>query len=124
MKAAKLRPGRTGRIAEIYRSLEEADRRTLLAFAEFLAARPAPPERPGERLEPEPIERPVRESVVAAIKRLAHSYYMLDRGAMLNETSSLMSAHVLGGRPANEVIDELESLFQRHYVQYCEEREA
>jgi hypothetical protein len=43
--------------------------------------------------------RPSQESVVAAIKRLSKTYEMLDRGPMLNETSALMSAHVLQGRP-------------------------
>ena len=74
-------------------------------------------------LEPERIPRPKEESVVGAIKRLSHSYFMLDRSAMLNDTSSLMGAHVLQGRPASEVIDELEALFARHYVKYREKQE-
>jgi hypothetical protein len=37
---------------------------------------------------------------------------------MLNETSSLMAAHVLNGRPARDVIDDLEALFARHYDAY------
>jgi hypothetical protein len=43
---------------------------------------------------------------------------MLDRGPMLHETSALMSAHVLQGRDAAEVIDALEALFGRHYQDY------
>jgi hypothetical protein len=40
---------------------------------------------------------------------------MLDPGAMLNETSALMAAHVLQGRDAGAVIDDLERLFLAHY---------
>jgi hypothetical protein len=36
---------------------------------------------------------------------------------MLNETSGLMTEHLMQGRPAPEVIDELEALFRRHYQQ-------
>lgn len=61
------------------------------------------------------IPRPEEESVVAAIKRLSESYHMLERSALLTETSSLMTAHVMHGRTADEVIDDLEALFQRHY---------
>jgi hypothetical protein len=115
--------GGAGKLADIYRSLDEESQRTLMAFAEFLTARAGPPVR--ARLEePVSLPRPARESVVGAIKRLSRTYYMLDRGAMLNETSSLMGAHVLHGRPASEIIDELETLFQRHYEKYRQERRA
>ena len=46
---------------------------------------------------------------------------MLDRSRMLNETSSLMTQHVIHGRAAGEVIDELEQLFRRHYERFREE---
>lgn len=107
------------RLKAIFRGLGADDRTLLLAFAELLDSR-----RSGARLatgdrnpppEPSLKPRPTGESVVAAIRRLSQSYSMLDRGAMLNETSALMSAHVLHGRTAPEVIDELEVLFARHY---------
>jgi hypothetical protein len=75
-------------------------------------------------LEPRAVSRPTKESVVGAIKRLSHSYHMLDRGAMLHETSTLMAAQVLHGRPAPEVIDELEDLFARCYADYRDRRET
>ena len=53
--------------------------------------------------------------MIAAIRRLSATYSMLDRGAMLNETSALMSAHVLQGQGATQTIDALEALFVRHY---------
>ncbi len=117
-------PRRDGahRLGEIYRSLDEGRRRTLLAFGEFLAAQG---DDGAAVLElPEPLPRPASESVVGAIRRLSRTYHMLDRSNMLNETSSLMAAHVIKGRPAPEVIDELEALFGRHYAQYREERET
>jgi len=43
---------------------------------------------------------------------------MLDKAPMLHETSALMSAHILQGRPAQEVIDGLESLFSGHYERH------
>ncbi|AFL74104.1 hypothetical protein [Thiocystis violascens] len=108
------------RLAKLFQGLSATDRQTLLAFADFLAQR-AQPERLGEEKEPrEPraLPRPDTESVVGAIKRLSHTYDMLDRGPLLNETSALMSAHVLQGRGAMQVIDELEALFARHYQDY------
>jgi hypothetical protein len=62
--------------------------------------------------------RPAEESVVAAIKRLRRTYPMLDGGSLLNETSALMAAHVLQGRPAAEVIDALEALFSARFDAY------
>jgi hypothetical protein len=107
------------RLVRSFRALADAERDILLAFAEFLVQRgEAKPERHQGPRDPAPMPRPSEESVVAAIKRLSKTYEMLDRGPMLNETSALMSAHVLQGRAANEVIDELEALFARHYREY------
>jgi hypothetical protein len=101
--------------------MDERDRETLLALAEFLGSRGSPPESAGPK-EPKPEPRPPGESVVGAIKRLSRTYYMLDRSAMLNETSSLMAAHVVNGRPAAEVVGELEAMFERYYSKYRDER--
>jgi len=117
--------GRDGerQLVKCYRALEPADQDTLLAFGEFLASRDT-----GHRqeasvpLELAPVPRPQEESVVGAIKRLSRQYYMLDRSAMLNDTSALMGAHVLQGRPVGAVIDELEALFARHYAEYRAEQ--
>jgi len=49
---------------------------------------------------------------------------MLDRAELLNETSSLMASHVLGGKDAHDVIDEIEALFARHYSRYLQDRET
>lgn len=110
------------RLLELFARLSEAQRRTLLEFAEFLAARSAEesPEEPGEASrppvpEPEPIPRPDEETVVAAIRRLSRSYHMLDKKDVLHQASALMAQHIMQGRDAVEVIDELEVVFRRHY---------
>ena len=106
------------RLARLYRSLEPADRRTLVAFAEFLAHGRPSETAPEPVQEPNRAPRPEEETVIAAIRRLSLSYSMLDREPMLHETSALMTAHVMKGRGSAEVIDELESLFERHYQDY------
>jgi len=112
--------------------LGPSDRSAVLAFAEFLnqragqwggASRSVPPAtaEPREQApappveEPADIPRPENESVVAAVKRLSRTYPMLEKREMLNETSALVAQHVMQGRDAMEVIDELEIIFQRRY---------
>lgn len=109
------------RLAQLFQTLPPAERATLLAFADFLAQRSAPPDSDAETLPrpPQPLVRPEIESVVGAIKRLSQTYDMLDRSLLLHETSALMSAHVLRGQTAVSVIDELEALFSLHYQSYC-----
>jgi hypothetical protein len=53
--------------------------------------------------------------VVAAMKRLRETYHMLDHSKMLHEASGLMAQHLVQGRPAPEVIDELEQMFLRYF---------
>jgi len=110
------------RLLNLFDKLASPDRDTLMAFAEFLAARVSDDEGAEESVpaQPKAIERPETESVVAAIRRLSETYHMLDRQDMLNDTASLMGAHVMQGRPASDVIDELESVFQSHYHRYLE----
>ena len=106
-------------LLKLFAELDEAGRQQLLVYAEFLLSRRnhlEPTDQTSEAIaEPEPIERPADETVIGAIKRLSKSYSMLSKDAILHETSDLMTAHVLKGRPAVEVIDELEVLFARHY---------
>ena len=104
------------RLREILGELPEAQARALLEYAEFLAARYSGPK---EITAPLDIPRPQKESVVKAIKRLGATYPMVDRAKMLNETSVLMTQHVISGREAAEVIDELEILFRRHYEKHA-----
>ncbi|MFN7085789.1 MAG: hypothetical protein ACK4N4_04070 [Burkholderiales bacterium] len=109
--------GERERLLELFEALDERRRQTLIEFAEFLMSRAA---RDGDAESvatsaPQPIARPAAETVVMAIKRLTRTYPMLDRRKLLGETSEYVAQHALGGRPATEVIDELEALFARHY---------
>lgn len=110
------------KLLDLFASLDQQNRNSLLAFAEFLAGRAqttamdeATQALPAEL---KPIPRPESESVVKAIKRLSATYHMLRREDLLDETSSLMTAHVMRGRDAVLVINDLEMLFERHYLQY------
>jgi hypothetical protein len=109
-------------LLRLFGELDTQDQASLLAFAEFLASRSSEEEADLEQeptpLQPKPIPRPAKESVVKAIKRLSSSYYMLERDKMLDDTSSLMTAHVIQGRSAHSVIDDLEELFELHYQRY------
>lgn len=99
------------RLLAVYQRLPDPARAQLLEFAEFLVARH------GARTvcAPRAIPRPDEETVIAAVKRLSVTYPMVERDKVLYETSALVSAHLLQGRPTEEVIDALERLFQRHY---------
>ena len=103
------------RLQEIFSGLTPAAAEQLLEFAEFLYARHAAVVVAAPLL-PQEIPRPAQESVIKAIKRLAATYPMLDRGKMLHETSALMTQHVVQGRDAVAVIDDLEALFRQHYA--------
>ncbi|MCB1772109.1 MAG: Crp/Fnr family transcriptional regulator [Gammaproteobacteria bacterium] len=112
-------PAAEQRLLKLYRSLADEDRRGLVAFAEFLNQRG---ERAGDdtgesKIPAEPLEipRPDAETVISAIRRLVATYPMLNRDELLHDTSELMTAHVLQGRAADTVIDELEVVFRRKF---------
>ncbi len=100
-------------LLELFRRISPEDRKTLQDFASFLASRNA--DQPTVVSEPLDIPRPETESVVGALKRLSATYPMLDKAKMLHESSTLMSQHVMQGREAGEVIDDLEAVFRRYY---------
>lgn len=112
-------------LADLFAGLDEGSQASLLAFAEFLASRnsvPASaPERPPANVpEPENIERPADESIVAALKRLAKTYPMLDKTEMLGATSDMVATHIMQGTDAALVIDQLEAVFADRYRQLQE----
>lgn len=109
------------RLLDLFDRLPEDAREQLTVFAEFLVQRagaeggPLGQPRHAVPQQPADIARPDSESVVAAIRRLSATFPMLDREPLLHDTSALMTAHIMQGRPAVEVIDELELVFRRHY---------
>ncbi len=115
VQKSKARPEK--RLLELFNGLPEAEQKSLLDFAEFLIERAGPMASP-HPTEPLDIPRPEGESVVAAMKRLRETYPMIDHSKMLHEASGLMGEHMMQGRPAPEVIDEMESMFVRYYKKH------
>ena len=111
------------RLRELFRRLNERDQETLLRFADFLVSSAIADNPMTEFPEPEPIARPEQESVVKAIKRLTATYPMINKDKLLHQTSDLMAAHLINGRSAVDVIDELEQMFIKHYEQLKSEFE-
>jgi hypothetical protein len=101
------------KLLNLYRDLPKVARSNLLDFAAFLAERYPPQTQVVQ--EPLEIPRPTEESVIAAVKRLAATYPMLNKDTMLHDTSGLVTQHLVQGRDAMEVIDELEELFRQRY---------
>jgi len=107
-------------LTAFFRQLTADDQLTLLRFAEFLAGHSSPgvvavSREPVVVPEPEAIERPAGESVVAALKRLSKTYPMLDKTEMLSATSDLVAANIMQGTDAVEVVDQLEDIFRGLY---------
>jgi hypothetical protein len=115
------------RLHSLFERLADADRATLLAFAEFLGSRSAvgagqagvdtPEPARTELPPPASIERPEQETIIAGLKRLARTYPMLDKSEMLGATSDIVATHLLQGSDPARVIDELEEIFRTHYQQ-------
>ncbi len=119
------------RLLEVVSQLPAEQAKSLLDFAEFMLERygaveysaPANPSAVSVLLIAlVNIPRPPKESVVGAIKRLRTTYPMLDARKMLNQTSDLMTQHIMQGREATAVIDDLEMVFRTNYEQF--EREC
>jgi hypothetical protein len=109
------------RLLALFKALSPDAQAQLTEFAEFLVERASGAERqasstsPAVPAQPLAIPRPESESVIAAIRRLSATFPMLDREPLLHATATLMTAHVMQGRAAVEVIDELELVFRSHY---------
>ena len=102
-------------LAAIYDLLPEQDQKALFDFAEFLKSRA--PEVEPQVMMPLDIPRPENESVIAAIKRLNKTYPMIKRASLLHETSNFMMQHVVSGKAASEVIDDMENMFNEKFQQ-------
>jgi hypothetical protein len=112
------------KLLAIFSDLDKNERHSLMSYAEFLLQKAKQEGRLVVVENPLDIPRPKEEKVVTAIKRLSAAYPMLKKDALFNQTAALMSQHIMQGREAVEVIDELEVLFQEHYAAFCVEREA
>lgn len=118
--------------------LGEEHRKMVMEFVEFLGSKypdtslseqlpEQPSELPDEQkkiIAPELMPRPESESVIAAIKRLAKSYPMLNKEKLFDKTSTLMTAHIMQGRDVVEVIDDLQLVFEGHYEEYVNKKKT
>jgi len=104
-----------------FSSLNSSDKDKLLAFAEFLSQRVITNDVDKELIDATlqsqlvAIQRPETESVIKAIKRLTTTYPMVEKEQLLHSISDLMTAHMMQGKKAEIVIDELEILFLSAY---------
>lgn len=100
-------------LLEMFNALDEVQQQSLFDYAAFLQAKGGTFEQgPGEPVE---IPRPENETVVGAIKRLKQSYPMIDSMEVFAVASNLMTDHMVKGRDAEEVIKEIEALFEDTY---------
>ena len=106
-------------LAKLYESLDDESRNSLFDYAEFLLSKVG--EAPREIGEPVEIPRPEQETVVGAIKRLKLTYPMIESMSVFSSASSLMTEHMVQGRDAVEVIDEMEIIFKRAYRELKED---
>jgi len=111
------------KLLNIFSDLDKNDQNSIISFAEFLMNNAKQDGRLIVVDQPQEIPRPDDERVVAAIKRLSATYPMLKKNSLLNETAALMSEHILKGRAAKDVIDELEVTFKARYDDFCQQRE-
>ena len=106
-------------LIEIFEKLDTERQTSLFDFAEFLQSK-------GDLVvkkisEPIEIVRPDKETVVGAIKRLKQTYPMIDSMKVFSSASELMTDHMVKGRDAVEVIDEMEKIFEDFYSKMLKE---
>lgn len=122
-----LKHNKEKQLVTCFTSLNSNDKETLLAFAEFLSNRDSFNNVDNNKqirnqesdqmisLDPKQIDRPETESVINAIKRLTATYPMVEKENLLHTISDLMTTHMMQGKKAEKVIDELESLYFNEY---------
>ena len=110
------------KLLEQFKDLPIDAQKSLLDFCDFLSAQN--PILDKDTLPPKNISRPENESVVLAMRRLSDTYFMLNKDSLLHEASSLMSQHILQGREAIEVIDDLEALFKKFYTELIDKNNS
>lgn len=108
-------------LSKIYKALDSNHRQTLLSFANFLVQQQeeqsATPQEKTVDLKPLNIPRPKKESVIKAIRRLSANYPMIDTDTLFDSISKLMTSHIMEGRSAEVVIDDLQVLFKKQYTE-------
>jgi len=113
----------TDKLESLAQRLSEDEQKTLLEYAEFMVSRSTHVVAEVSDI-PLDIQRPDGESVVAAMQRLSKTYPMLNMEKLLHEAAGLMSQHVMQGRAAVEIIDELQEMFERYYQSHRGENDS
>jgi hypothetical protein len=108
-------------LADLFNSLDTERQRSLFDYAEFLQSQGGLMQQ--EIAEPVAVPREDNESVVGAIKRLKKTYPMIDSMEVFAVASNLMTDHMVKGRDADEVINEIEVLFEETYKKLLREFE-
>ncbi len=109
------------KLIKLFKALDDSKQESLLSFAEFLlyqSDKESYPDQSDEKqinTKPLDIERPEDESVIKAIKRLSETYPMVNKDNILHPISDLMTSHMLQGKEADKIIDELEAVFLKEY---------
>ncbi len=108
-------------LLQIFETLDAERQNSLLHYAEFLQSKGGLVT--NEIGEPQDIPRPESETVVGAIKRLKQTYPMVESMTVFSAASSLMTDHMVKGRDATEVINDMEKLFDDFYRQMLQDLE-
>lgn len=106
------------KLIKLYKSLDASNKEAFLAFGEFLQSRASnlsTNDSDDAVSKPVDIPRPEEESVIKAIKRLSATYPMVDKENILHPISDLMTSHMISGRAAPDVIDDLQEVFFNEY---------
>lgn len=108
-------------LADLFNTLDKERQESLFDYAEFLQSKGGVLKQ--EVTEPVDVPRPENESVVGAIKRMKQTYPMIDSMKVFAVASNLMTDHMVKGRDAEEVINEIEALFEDTYKKLLKEFE-
>jgi hypothetical protein len=101
------------KLLDYYSDFNASQRQSLLDYAGYLHQ--LIPEKNTPLPEPKAITPARDETVVGAMQRLSESYSMVNKDHILHELSALMAQHMLQGRAADEVIKDIEAVFNRQY---------
>ncbi|MBT8128898.1 MAG: hypothetical protein KJP10_02820 [Gammaproteobacteria bacterium] len=108
-------------LVDLFNALDKDRQASLFDYAQFLQSRGGAVRQDiGQPVEVPKLEN---ETVVGAIKRLKQTYPMIDSMEVFAEASNLMTDHMVSGRDAEEVINEIEALFESTYEKLLKEFE-
>jgi len=108
------------KLIKLFKSLDTSNQEAFMAFGEFLQSRADSVvinNNDEDTIVNEPVDipRPEDESVIKAIKRLSATYPMVDKENILHPISDLMTSHMISGKAAPDVIDDLQEVFFKEY---------